>query len=149
MEALSGPCWGRSRKNSTWRRETVSFFVFCSKERSEVGFNLHHHLLSMRLLRELYLAAGHLNTWSCVWSPSDIDWSSKRHRTPFLVLALCLSPQGKPPPLFVVSSSGGLRLEVISQRFQKGTERLSGFSSYACRVRPTRLRFWWCPALAG
>ncbi len=39
--------------------------------------------------------------------------------------ALCLSPQGKPPPLFFLSSSGCLRLEVISQRSQKGKGRLS------------------------
>jgi hypothetical protein len=50
---------------------------------------------------------------------------SKRHRMPFRVLVLCLSGQGDPPALFVVSSSGGLTLEVISQRSQKGTERLS------------------------
>ncbi|KML32792.1 hypothetical protein VL12_13375 [Rossellomorea marisflavi] len=38
---------------------------------------------------------------------------------------LMLFAIGQAPLLFVVSSSGGLRLEVISQRSQKGTERLS------------------------
>ncbi|KQU60551.1 hypothetical protein ASG66_12970 [Bacillus sp. Leaf406] len=38
-----------------------------------------------------------------------------------------MSPQGEPLPLFFMSSSRGLRLEVISQELQKGTGRLSGF----------------------
>ncbi len=39
--------------------------------------------------------------------------------------ALCLSGQPNPPPLFFMSSSGCLRLEVISQRSQKDQGRLS------------------------
>jgi hypothetical protein len=39
---------------------------------------------------------------------------------------LCLSPLGKAPPLFEMSSSRGLGLEVISQVTQKDKERLSG-----------------------
>ena len=42
------------------------------------------------------------------------------------ISVLCLSPQGQAPPLFYMSSSGGLPLEVISQNPRKGKERLSG-----------------------
>ncbi len=50
----------------------------------------------------------------------------KRVRTLSGFFAFCLSPQCEPPPLFFMSSSEGLRLEVISQSPQKGQERLSG-----------------------
>ncbi len=51
--------------------------------------------------------------------------SPKRPDHPSSAFALCLSGQPDPPPLFYMSSSGCLRLEVISQRSHKGQGRLS------------------------
>ena len=58
---------------------------------------------------------------ACDYGENYVSCGVRRNES----LVLCLSGQGEPPELFVVSSSGGLRLEVISQRSQKGTERLS------------------------
>ncbi|MGX1263910.1 hypothetical protein RKD55_001714 [Rossellomorea marisflavi] len=67
--------------------------------------------------------------------------SPKRQRTPFWCLRLMLVASGRAPSAFLLSSSGGLRLEVISRRIQKGKGRLSGFSVLCLSPQSTRLRF--------
>ncbi len=74
--------------------------------------------------------------------------SQKDTERPFRDLRLCLSPQGKPPPLFLMSSSAGYPRGHKS-RTQKGTEAPFWVSRLMLvGVRATRLRFSWCPAPA-